>query len=134
MQPACGRCFLRLLFAGVFVFLPLLAQAESGSTSGPPELDSSIVPNTSSSEATTFDLESELRQWAPFGNPYNPSSPTNFEAFIPSFVLVRDWEDRNRLSAQLHESASIGNRIHSRNPSMARGQRHLSHRGWKIDN
>lgn len=134
MQPACGRCFLQLLFAGVFVFLLLLAQAESSSTSGPTELDSNIAPNTSSSEATTFDLEIELRQWAPFGNPYNPSSPTNFEAFIPSFLSVLDREDRNRLSAQLQNFASIGNRIPSRNPSMARGQRRLTHRGWKIDN
>lgn len=81
MQPACGRCFLRLLFAGVLVFLPLLAQAESSSTSCPPELDSTIVPNTSSSEATAFDLEIELCQWAPFGNPYNPSSTYKLRSF-----------------------------------------------------
>jgi hypothetical protein len=91
---------MRLLLAGILALLPLSAWADTLSTVKADTLDPQAIadpvdPNEAKNADETYDTLDQL--W-PYGNPYSPASPTNFEALTPS-----PQYDQGRLSPRSYE-------------------------------
>jgi len=80
---------MRLLLACILALLPFSVWADSPSTSTTDGFDQQTVadPADPNEAETAVDQQSDidtlsLDQLWPYGNPYSPSSPTNFQALI----------------------------------------------------
>jgi len=103
------RMFLTSLLV---LFLPLTAFADNPESRILTGSETPIMDLPEDGEP--LELEKELEVLAPYGNPYSPFSPTNFDAFVPPLVDVS--MDRSRLR-YLRESRSIAGGLRFRNPS-----------------
>ena len=82
---------MKLLLAGLFALFPLIAHAEDLGTFSANEVDPNSVTN----------------ELGPYGNPYSPSSATNFEAIAAPPLSDQEGNDQGRLSMSLSNFGSI---------------------------
>ena len=88
---------MRLLLAGILVFLPLTAQAENIDTLSANESDPSPVVDPFSVK-NLGDPNSVINESGFYGNPYSPASATNFEA-----ITALSRYDQGRQSTKLYD-------------------------------
>jgi hypothetical protein len=87
---------MRLLLAGILALLPLTAWAEYTDNLSTKELNPNSVADPFGTRSPD-DPDSILNEWGPYGNPYSPTSATNFEAIpVPSLY------DPDRLNTQVY--------------------------------
>jgi hypothetical protein len=94
---------MRLLLAGILAFLPLTAQAENIDNLSANESDPSPVVDSFSAK-NLGDPNSVINELGLYGNPYSPTSATNFEAFT---ALSR--YDQGRQSTTLYNPDWLSN-------------------------
>ncbi len=87
---------MRLQLACILVLLPLTVQAETLGDRSTNEIDPNSVVRSDTEHADNPD--NVLNESSPYGNPYSPSSATNFEALV-----TPSQYDQGRLSANPHE-------------------------------
>lgn len=112
---------MRLLLAGILIFIPLIAQAKSLDDEGGSDHDSSALDNRpgvdgSDSLSDTLGL---------FRNPYSPDSPTNYEPFIGPYLYVQGQREWRLYDPQNRETFTMQDwkpdRFHSGNDRSADG-------------
>jgi hypothetical protein len=99
---------MKLLLAGVLALLPLTAQAESLGNLSANEFDPNSVANLAGAGIPN-DPDSVINDVGPYGNPYSPSSATNFEAITALPLYDRDGNDQGWLSTNLYDPDWISN-------------------------
>ncbi|MGQ0667253.1 MAG: hypothetical protein ACT4O4_09480 [Nitrospiraceae bacterium] len=106
---------MRLLLAGMLVLLPLTAQADNSNHLKGTEIetDSSAAPPEG---VRPPDSENVIDPWLPYGNPYSPTSATNFEAFALLPFSAQDGRDRSRFTAHPHDLDWTGHRYAPASP------------------
>jgi hypothetical protein len=87
---------MRLLLACILAFLPLTAQAEATDALSATEFDPATIIDPFMAPPPD-DPDSLIDEVGPYGNPYSPSSATNFEA-IPASSRY----NQGRLSTNLY--------------------------------
>ena len=88
---------MKLLLAGLLALLPLMAHAEDLGTLSANEVDPNFLPNPFGT-GNPSDPNSVTNELGPYGNPYSPSSATNFEAITAPRLSEQEGNDRGRLS------------------------------------
>ena len=126
---------MQLLLACFLALLPLIAHAEDLGTISANEVD----PNFQTDPFGTgnpSDPNSITNELGPYGNPYSPSSATNFEAITAPRLSDQEGNDRGWLSRDLSDFElmsksfdwyGIGNPYRSDSPTNPYGH------GWRIE-
>jgi hypothetical protein len=94
---------MRLLLACILAFLPLTAQAEAIDTLSATEFDPATIIDPFMAPPPD-DSDSPINEWSPYGNPYSPSSATNFER-----ISAPSSYDPGRQSATLYNPDWLSN-------------------------
>ena len=97
---------MKLLLAGLLALLPLMAYAEDLGTLSADEVDPNFLPNPF---GTGTDPNSVTNELGPYGNPYSPSSATNFEAITAPRLSEQEGNDRGRLSMNQYDPDPVSN-------------------------
>jgi hypothetical protein len=97
---------MKLLLAGLFALLPLIAHAEDLGTFNANEVDPNFLPNPFGT-GDSSDPNSDTNELGPYSNPYSPSSATNFEAIAAPPLSDHERNDQGRLSMSLSNFESI---------------------------
>lgn len=82
---------MRILLAGILTLFPLTIHAEFPDDSLTDRLDPPVFTD-SAAVWNEVDPGSAMQEVAPYGNPYAPASPTNFESFIGPHLLIQGHE------------------------------------------
>jgi hypothetical protein len=97
---------LKLLLVCFLALLPLIAHSEDLGTLNANEIDPNLMPDPFGT-GNPSDPNSVTNELGPYGNPYSPSSATNFEAIPAPRVSDQKGNDRGRLSMNLSDFDSI---------------------------
>jgi hypothetical protein len=125
----------RLLLACLLTLVPLIAHAEDLGTLSTNEVDPNFLPDPFGT-GNPSDPNSVTNELGPYGNPYSPSSATNFEAITAPLLSVQKGNDQGWLSRDLSNFElmsksfdwyGIENSIRSDSPTNLYG------RGWRIE-
>jgi hypothetical protein len=90
----------RLLLASLLALVPLIAHAEDLGTLSTNEVDPNFLPDPFGT-VNPSDPNSVTNELGPYGNPYSPSSATNFEAITAPPLSVQERNDQGWLSRDL---------------------------------
>jgi hypothetical protein len=123
---------MRLLLFGALILLPLTAQAEYLGNRSANELDPNFLANPSGA-GNPDDPDLVINELGPYGNPYSPSSATNFEAITPPLPDGQERNDRGRLNTHLHGPDSMNSRYSLGSPFAPDGTTNLYGRSWRIE-
>ncbi len=97
---------MKLLLAGLLVLIPFTVHAEYLGTLSANEVDPNFPPDPFGTENPS-DPNSVTNELGPYGNPYRPSSATNFEAITAPRLSDQQGNDRGQLSMTLSDVDSI---------------------------
>jgi hypothetical protein len=99
---------MRLLLAGLLALLPLIAHAEDLGTLSANEVGPNFLPDPfgTGNPSNPNNVTNEL---GPYGNPYRPSSATNFEAITAPPLSDQEGNDRGRLSMNQYDPDPVSN-------------------------
>jgi hypothetical protein len=81
---------MRFLLAGILVILPSIAQAQSLDCANLDQVEPCLKADSTDAELHG-DPHSPI-ELGPYPNPYSPTSPTNFEAFLEPYLFVQGRE------------------------------------------
>jgi len=95
-----------LLLACLLALLPLMAHAEDIGTLSANEVDPNFLPDPFGT-GNPSDPNSVTNELGLYGNPYRPSSATNFEAIPAPRLSDQEGNDRGWLSMNLSDFDSI---------------------------
>jgi hypothetical protein len=139
---------MRLLLACLLALLPLMAHAEDLGTLSANEVDPNFVPDPFST-GNPSDPNSVTNELGPYGNPYCPSSATNFEAMTAPRLSDQEGNDRGRLSVKPYDRKwvsnpygrygnpsspdSLNNQFGAGNPFRSDSPTNPYGRGWRIE-
>jgi len=99
---------MRLLLACLLALLPLISHAEDLGTLSTNEVDPNFLPNPFGT-GNPSDPNSVTNELGRYGNPYSPSSATNFEAITAPRLPDQEGNDRGRLSMNQYDPDSVSN-------------------------
>lgn len=139
---------MRLLLVCLLALLPLMAHAENLGTLSANEVDPNFPPDPFGTENPS-DPNSVTNELGPYGNPYRPSSATNFEAITAPRLSDQEGNDRGQLSMTQSDFDSISksfdrygipyspdslnNRFGAGNPYRSDSPTNPYGRGWRIE-
>ena len=109
---------MKILLASLLVLIPLTVHAEYLGNLSANEFDPNSIADPSAAEnpddSNNITNEFEL---GPYGNPYSPSSATNFEAINAPRLYDQQGNDRGRLSVKPYDREWVSNPYgHYRSP------------------
>ena len=99
---------MRLLLVCLLALLPLIAHAEDLGTLNANEIDPNLLPDPFGT-GNPSDPNSVTNELGPYGNPYSPSSATNFEAINAPRLYDQEGNDRGRLSVKPYDREWVSN-------------------------
>jgi hypothetical protein len=101
---------MKLLLASLLVLIPLTVHAEDLGNLSANEFDPNSIADPFSAE-NPDDLNGLTNEFGlgPYGNPYSPSSATNFEAINAPHLYDQEGNDRGRLSVKLYDREWVSN-------------------------
>ena len=101
---------MNLLLASLFFLIPLAAHAEYLDNPSANESDPNTITDPFGAENPddTNNITNEF-ELGPYGNPYSPSSATNFEAINAPRLHDQEGNDRGRLSVKPYDRAWVSN-------------------------
>lgn len=124
---------MKLLLAGVLALLPLTAQAESLGNLSASEFDPNSVANPTGA-GNPSDPDSVINELGPYGNPYSPTSATNFEAITALPLYDPDWiSNPYGRYGNPYSPDAIDNRYGAGNPYAPSSPTNPYGQGWRID-
>ncbi|MBK5280527.1 MAG: hypothetical protein JJE16_00405 [Nitrospiraceae bacterium] len=126
---------MKLLLVSLLVLIPLAVHAEYRGNLSANEFDPNSIADPFGAEnpddPNSITNEFEL---GPYGNPYSPSSATNFEAITAPCLYDQERNDRGRLSVKTYNRECVsnpygwyGNPYRADSPNNPYGQ------GWRIE-
>jgi hypothetical protein len=99
---------MKLLLACLLALLPLIAHAEDLGTLSANEVDPNFLPDPFGT-GDLSDPNTVTKELGPYGNPYSPSSGTNFEGITAPRVSHQEGNDRGTLSTNQYDPDSVSN-------------------------
>ena len=101
---------MKLLLASILVLIPLTVHAEYLGNLSANEFDPNSIADPFSAENPDDPngLTSEF-ELGPYGNPYSPSSATNFEGINAPRLYDQEGNDRGRLSVKAYDREWVSN-------------------------
>jgi hypothetical protein len=99
---------MKILLVCLLALLPLIAHAEDLGTLSANEVDPNFLPNPFGT-GDLSDPNSVTNELGPYGNPYSPSSATNFEGITAPRLSDQEGKDRGTLSTNQYNPDSVRN-------------------------
>jgi hypothetical protein len=126
---------MKLLLASLLVLIPITVHAEYLGNLSANEFDQNSITDPFGAEnpddPNSITNEFEL---GPYGNPYSPSSATNFEAINAPRLYDQEGNDRGRLSVKPYDREWVSNPYGwYGNPYRADSPTNPYGRGWRIE-
>lgn len=126
---------MRVILLLSLLFFPLAAHAEYLGNLSANEFDQNSITDPFGAEnpddPNSITNEFEL---GPYGNPYSPSSATNFEAINAPRLYDQEGNDRGRLSVKPYDREWVSNSYGwYGNPYRADSPTNPYGRGWRIE-
>ena len=136
---------MKLLLVSLLVLIPFTVHAEY---LGANEVDRNFLPDPFGT-GNPSDPNSVTSELGPYGNPYSPSSATNFEAITAPPLSDEEKNDRGQLSMNQYDQDSVSNpygrygnpyssdslnsRFGAGNPYRSDSPTNLYGGGWRIE-
>jgi hypothetical protein len=124
---------MRLLLAGMLVLLPLTAQAETTDDVKATELEENSPAGIPEPVSPPDSGNIIVDPWGPYGNPYSPTSATNFEAFASLPSSTQEGRDRSRFTAHPYDLDWTGHRYAPASPYTPLHHESPYGSGWRFE-